>query len=449
MELEQSSLWREYSAVVDDGAKPVHYMLTAKVLIGEDTIVPLKVMSVDFEEDFLNNYAEDFRITMVMGAGTYAKRVYPYLTNIDIELTFTPIGETDTAADENQGIKSERYTAVLIDTGNPIVEMNSRNTPDEESLNLSALYDVTFQLVNKSVEKLRAVMVGGIYNNMTVEKFLKGLMTTASQSIKLDKSRLLKGVDMVTASNQLPRQQIVIKHGLPLVHLPHYVQHHCGGVYSAGMGYYLQKDHWYLFPCFDVTRFNATEKTLTVINLPPNRAPGLERTYRLNGDNLVIVSTGDVSYRDQSNTEQLNQGNGVRFTDANKLIEGFTTNEGNKAIASRGAINNEFLAQKRDSGLNIVTNGRKSITANPYVEYSALARRQGSLITLVWEHANRDLLYPGMPVKIMYLDGDEIKTLMGVLLKIHTYIAASEPGLTGRRHITNTMLGVFVKPLSV
>jgi hypothetical protein len=202
-----------------------------------------------------------------------------------------------------------------------------------------------------------------------------------------------------------------------------------------------------VYPCFDVTRFNDTSHKLTIINIPDNHFPGLERTYKLTGDNLVILSTGKVKFRDNSNVAQLNKGNGTRFADATKIFDNFSTTKDNKTVASRGSNNSETIGQARPNGQNFVPLGIKKITANPYIEYSALAARQGSLITMVWENANRSLLYPGMPVKIMYLDNDSIKTLYGVLLNVHSFVHTKEPGMTGIRYIVNTTLGVFVKPL--
>jgi hypothetical protein len=252
---------------------------------------------------------------------------------------------------------------------------------------------------------------------------------------------------MVKASNQKSREQIVIPHGTKLSEIAHHVHYKCGGLYSAGLGYYLQGDYWYVYPCYDTTRFAEADKTLTVINVPPNRMPGIERTYRLDGTNLVALATGKIKFRDSTNELQLNHGNGVRFVDADTLMEKFVQTTGNKAIAARGRTNSEFIAEKRVNGKNFVASGLKPINANPYVEYSALAKRQGSLITLVWENANRALLYPGMPTKIMYLDGEEIKVLYGVLLHVHVFVSLKDPGIEARRYATNLMLGVFVKPL--
>ncbi len=273
------------------------------------------------------------------------------------------------------------------------------------------------------------------------------MLTKESATAKVDKARKVKGVDMVTASNKKARDHIIIPHGLPLVSLPEYIQKRCGGIYSAGLGYYLFNDYWYIYPCFDVTRFNKAQKTLTVINVPSNRFPGIERTYRKDGNNLVIIATGEVKFRDDSNTQQLNSGNGVRFTDAGNLLKGFVKTAGNKTIASRASNNSEVISVERENGNNNVQLSDKAINSNPYVEYSKLARRQGSVISFVWENSNPILLFPGMPVRVMYLDGGDIKEVYGVSLKAHDYTHARDEGMVSKRYLTHTMLSVFVKPI--
>lgn len=450
MEIEQSSLYREVLQIQNNGENPVHNAWSAQIFIGTDEtpIIPLKLMSIDFNHDFQENYAEDIHVTVLVGKGTYARRIYPALDQLDVSLICQPINEVSDSLNVALTPTVERYTATMIDTGNPIIEMDTRNSPSEEILNLTGLIEVTFQLVNKSLEQIRMISINGIvYRSVTGEDVIKALLTKGSQNVDVDASRKVKGVDMIKASNQVKREQIIIPHGTKLVDLPHYIHFKCGGVYNAGLGYYLQNDHWYVYPSYDTTRFNDTDKTLTVINIPPNRMPGTERTYRKDGSNLVILSTGSVKFRDHSNTAQLNQGNGVRFADADRLMDKFVATSGNKAIASRGGANSEFISDKRVNGQNNVTVGVRPINANPYVEFSALSKRQGSLVTLVWESADRTLLYPGMPVKVMYLDGEDIKFLYGNLLKAHTYISLREAGPASSRMVANTMLGVFIKPV--
>lgn len=447
MEIELSALNREITDIIASGAKPVHATWSAKIYVNDgDVVLPLKLVSIDYVEDFMNNYTECIMVHLLMLKGTFAKRVYPYLNNMEMELNSQPISEIGDAEDGSIPNQSERYVAVMVDEGNPIIENSTKNTASEEELNLGGFIEMKFMLINKSVEQLRMITIGEILRNVTGEEAVKALLTKYSRTVNIDEDRKVKGVDMVKANNQEKREHVIIPHGTPLVELPFHIHYKCGGLYSAGLGYYLQDDHWYLFPCFDTTRFNDVQKTLTIIIVPPDRFPGIERTYRLDGDNLVIIATGDTKFRELSNVAQLNRGNGVRFGDADAMMGEYSTTKGNKTVASRAKNNTEIVTDKRPNGKNMVLMGQNKVNGNPFVEYSLAAARQGSAVTFTWQNSNRSLLYPGMPVKVQYLDGPDIKTLMGVLLSAHNYISLKEPGLTGTRYTNNSMLGVFVKP---
>lgn len=447
MEIEQSSLYREVLAVINNGANPVHYTWRADIHVNGEVYPALKVLSIDFSQDYENKYADEIILTVALLGGTYSKRIYPFKDKVDITLYRLPLQEVGDTADTNQKAQSERYTATLIDKGNPLLEANGMNAPSEDSLNLTNIFDVEFQLVNKSLEQMRMMSVGGIYRNSTVEDVVKGILTNESKKVKVEGGRLLKGVDMFEASNKAKRDHIIIPQGTKLVHVPQYVHEKCGGIYSAGMGYYLQSDYWYVYPCYDVTRFTKATTTLTIINIPKNKFPGIERTYRENGSNLVVLATGQVKFNDDSEVQQLNVGNGVRFAKAETFMTNFAKVEGNKAVANRGLNNSEFISTQRANGNNNVQLSSKPINANSFAEYSKLARRQGSIVNMVWENSLPALIFPGMMVKMLYLDSGEIKELYGVTLKAHHYVHTRSPGLTSARHLCSTVLSIFVQRL--
>lgn len=450
MELEESSLYREVLNITQSGVKPVHYNWNAQIHANDQTYDVLKVLSLDIQRDYETNYSDILIAELVVPMGTFFKRIYPYMDNIEVTMARTPLQEIGDSADESQAAQTERFIALLHHQGSPFLQGTGANQASEESLNLVDLQVIRVELINRALNQMRMVSVGMVLRNTTVEKALRSIMTKESQVIQVDQQRANKGVDMVPASNQVVRDHIVIPQGTPLPHVPQWIHERCGGVYSAGFGYYLQSDWWYIYPLFDPTRANQQSAALTIINVPKNKFPGVERTYRQDGDNIVIMATGDVKFKDSSNAQQLNHGNGVRFADAGKLFDQFVNVKNNEATASRGATNTEAITVQRPNGYNNVQQSRNKINANPFVEYSEMARRDGSVLALVWENSNPDLITPGMLVKVMYLDGEDIGTVYGVLLKAHHVVRMHGQGLMDSRHVTDSGLSVFVKrPLGV
>lgn len=445
MEIENSSLYREITTIINSGGKPVHYHYTAKIHVDNETYLPLKILSCDLLEDYEMNYSDEFVITLAIPGGTYVKRIYPFKDKIDITISRIPIYEVGDSKDENAEIQSERYTATLIDKGNPLVEANGMNTATEDNLNLTNIFDISFQLVNKALEQMRMLTVGGIYRNTIPANVVKTILTNESKKVIVDNARLPIGVDMVDANNTQLRDHVIIPHGTKLISLPEYVHHKCGGIYSAGIGYYFKKDHWYIYPCYDVTRFNKSVRKLTIINVPRNKFPDIERTYRLDGKNLVVMANGEVSLRDETDVQQLNLGNGVRFSDADKYMGNYATTKNNKTTVNRGTNNTEAISSGRQNGNNNVQTSNNPITSNPYLEFSKMSRRQGSILTMVWENSKSELLEPGMMVRMLYLDNDDVKDVYGVLLKSHTYIHPKGTGMMDSRFRSNTAMVFFIQ----
>jgi hypothetical protein len=448
MELEQSALMMEVEQVVNDGAKPVHFTVRADLLVlttGE-YVQPLKVTSIDLMRNYLDSYSDELIVEMQIPMGVYAHSVYPYKNAIDVMLTYTPLKEMGDTTDQQSVIKTELFTGTLIDKGSPLLEQNGFNAPSRMNLDLTDVATVHFQCVNKGVEQMRMMSVGQIFRNTTVDDAIKTILTWASQKTNVNGQRQVQGVTMVKSANPKPREHIVIPHGTKLMDVPQYIQKHCGGVYNSSMGYYVQGNQWYVYPALDTTRFYSETSTLTIINIPKNKYPHIERTYRQSAGNLVVLATGHTKFRDPSNQHQLNFGNGIRFADASKFMGGFVKLLMNTALASRGGNNNEFVATKRPNGNNNVHLAPQPITTNSLEQYSHLSRAMGSTISLEWQNSNPDLITPGKPCQILYLDTDQIKTLTGVVASAHHYTHMQGQGMTATRHVTNSILNIFVQP---
>jgi len=448
MELQESSLWREVMSVINSGPNPVHFSWSAVITANGETITPLRVLSVDILTDYELNYGDVIMLEVLISAGTYASMVYPYKANLDIQLFKNPLVEIGDNTDNNALPQSEHYTATLVDTGNPIVEANGFNIMTQKTLDLTAVWKVSFQLVNKALEQIRMISVGGIYRNVTTTDVIQTVLTNESKKIDVEGVRMPVGVDIVEGTNTEVRDHVVIPHGMPLVQLPEYIHRHCGGVYSSGFGYYLQGDYWYVYPCYDTTRFQKTMNTMTIINIPKNKLPNIERTYQERGTSLMVLATGEVKLKDDSEEQQLNHGNGVRFADANNFMSGFTDTVDNKTVVSRGANNSEFISVPRLNGNNNVQLSSNPITANPFMEYSKLARRQGNIVTLTWENSQPSLIYPGMPIKLLYMEDDDVVTVYGILLKAHSFVQTKGQGITDNRHLIQTALSIFIKRIN-
>lgn len=456
MELEQSGLYQEVQACTA-APNPVHFAYSAIIHVNAvpatataaavpaSDLKPMKLVSYDNQADYEQNYSDVIIVRLLIPAGQYAFQVYPNQSNLDITIIKQPLTETGDTVNTAARVQVTRYTATMIDKGDPTIAGNRQNSISQHDLDRTTWATVDFQLVDKALEQVRMKTYGNIFRYCTVEDAIKCVLTGQSTNILVNNKQAIQGVEMVKADNTTVREHIVIPQGTKVIAVPKYIHEKCGGVYGAGMGYYLQDGMWHVYPCYDPTRFSSAASTCTIIVIPESKYPSMERTYRQSGSNLVILATGQVKSKNSSESQQLTHGNGLRFADASKLMEGFTTTSDNKTLAARGASNSEFVSVQRPNGMNNVQVSPNRITANPYLEYSALAQRNGGLIGLVWENGDPSLIVPGMLTRILYLSNDTIQQQYGVILKAHHSTQMAAPGLTVARHVTRSALSVFTQ----
>lgn len=445
MDILDSALSKEIESISSNANTEVSYYWRAEIHAGELTLPAIKVLSIDIARDYEAKFSDEVIVSLVLGGGQYAYKVYPNLTKLELTLYKCPLGETDGNPDSNRSTESERYVATLLDPVAVNLAGNSINEMDVTALDLSNLLTLRFQVVNKAVDQMRMKTVGGIYRDVTVEDVVKAIMTRESPKIEVDSTYLPRGVEMIPAQNTEKQKHVVIPHGIRLVDIPDYIHRHVSGIYTTGLAYYYQANHWYVFPPYDSSKFDQSPQTLTIIRIPANRMPGVERTYRKDGNNLVILATGSANVKNESEAQLLSEGNGVRFADASQFMEGGIQKSGNKAVVSRGGLNNEFITTERPSGNNLVLSSPKRITSNPWLEYSRLAARNGSLIGVTWENSNPSLILPGMPVKVLYLEDEQIKETFGLVIKAHHYTQTRGEGITVSRHRTSSALTIFAQ----
>lgn len=448
MELRESPLWQEIKSIAFDSKEPpAIFAWRAEFLANKKKIVPFKVVSMEIFRDFRGAYGDEIILECMIPAGDFVYDIYPYRQDLLVNLTKQGAQRsTDTAAGEPD-IEAQELRATLMDDYSVTVEGLLNVAHSKQALNTVDILTVKFQLLDKALERVRLHDCGGLFRDTKVSDVLQYILTSISNELDLDETNVIKGVEMVDSPNVDPYKHIVIPHGTKFPDVPVFLQKKVGGLYPTGMGLYLFKQHWYVYPLYDLTRFDNTTKTLTLINVPTNQLPHVERTFRTTANQVIALVTGDVKHSDKSEAAMLNQGNGVRYLDARRVIDGFAdTSQGeNKATVMRAENNNEFVTEQRESGLNNVVTSNAGVTANKFGELSKLASRAGAQLQCLWQNSDMSLVYPGMPVKYMYIKDDRIHELKGVVLGAQHYVQTYGKGITESRHICETALHLFVE----
>jgi len=448
MELESSPIYNEVLKITEESSKPVSFYWTAEIHTDDLNIDIFKVTTINTFRDYEKNFGDEISLETAIPLGVYAKIIYPNRNKLEITLIKTALFEAGDRVSEDEPVESERYKAVLVLDGLPPVEGTEMGQMDQFSLDLKDILKINFQLFNRSLEKLRLVTVGGIFRRTKAEDVIRGNLARESARIKIIGEKAIEGVDIVDTTNKENREHIVIPQGTKLIRVPTFIQERCGGMYNAGIGTYLQDRVWYIYPLYDTTRLLKAERTLTLIKVPKNRYTGIERTYRVEGTSLFVLGTEQSNFTDDASVKFMNKGNGVRLADARQFMGSVAKTSNNKAVISRGKLNSEFISKKKEDEVNNVQMSDDQISANPFIEYSKLMSRNGGIFEFVWENGKPTLLFPGMMTKVLYMDGDDISELNGVLLSVQTLTQISGSGMASSRHKTTTHLSVFVNKVN-
>jgi hypothetical protein len=446
MEIEDSSLWREVETILNSGDKKTYFSWDGIIHANSVDIDIFRLVGIDNTRNYESQVGDGMSLMTMIPLGTYAKKVYPYRDRLEITLKRTTLIGYGQDVDENAVVESTRYKASLILDDIPNIEGAEINRLSEDILNLRQILDISFQLVDRSMEQLRSVIVGGSFRNTAAASVIRAVLTAESAKVKIDGEPSIGGVELTPPDNKDVKEHVVIPQGTNLLNLATYIQEKCGGIYRGGMGTYLQDKMWYVYPLFDTSKLSASEATTTIIKVTGPKAQGFDRTHREEGRSVFIVATSDGEFSDDGGTKAFSDGAGVRLANADNFMGELTKNAGNKAVMSRGKNNTEFTTQAPAEGqVQYIPVSKDRISSNPYNDYARIMSRLGGLYTFKWEAADPSLLFPGMMARILFLDGDDVKELHGVLLFVHTSTTLMGKGATAGKFTTTCSITFYAR----
>ncbi len=442
MEIEYTPLYKEAMLVINNGATTANLGWTAIIHYGTNTYTPLQVVSVNTVRDYVSSFTDEVTCTIQIPLGVYSRLIYPNRLDLQITLTKLPLGETSNDVNANGAIQSERYSALLIDGLRSPTVGQGTEVNDQTTLDLTQIIDVHFQLYDKSLEQIRVMLSGGICRSTTVQNAITTLLSNQAMSTVVDGAKIITGIDMVPADNTDEKGQIIITHGTKLIDVPDFVQARIG-VYNSGIGNYIQNKFWYIYPLYDTTHFNTRVKTVTILVLPKRKFANIERTFRVNGNSLTILITSETGFKDDSGSNYVGHGNGVRFADATNLMDNGSSTSGNKTLIKRDSNNSELVSDTAVAGVNNAPVSPNRITANPFAAFSQLALKKGGGFKCVWENSDASLIMPGMAAKVIYSDNDGIETIYGIVHLV-TSVSHRASGFSNAKFTNQTALTLFM-----
>lgn len=448
MNIQQSVINKEINAILSSGTKPVFYDWEVHIHANNKTIKPMIVLAIDMDRDYIKQLSDVLSVEVSLPQGDVDIDIIPYKSKLEVTLIRKPLKETTTAqTNDYLPPVSFRYKAVLYDGSSNEVKGNLPNVKDKETANRTSLVDIRLQLLNPVLEVLRTMTFGGSLRNVSPAIAIRSIFSTRKHlTAGLDNNQnSIKGVNIAYGANDKVRKHIIIPHLTPLLKIPDLIHREAGGVFASGLGFYLQGNYWYMFAPYDLKAYSRSNKTLTIITVPANRVVKPERSYRETPNQVLLLATGESKHIELSESQQLNKGNGIIFMDATKAFEEWGVVENNKFIVDKSKNVTQATIAKREDGIDFLRQTDTKFTSNPLFEYSKLASRFGDVIQHTWENANPDLLYPGMPVRNMYISNNQAKELYGVLIGVKVLNTSDTKGMVNRIFTNKCVLTVFVE----
>ncbi|MNH65297.1 hypothetical protein D3C73_173040 [compost metagenome] len=440
MEFSQSTLMAEYDLIRRDGQES-YYSFDCTFVTEKEEIPAMMVVSTDTIRDYRNAATDEVLIKVVLPWGQYLNRVLPFKENLKMTVTRSRVGnQGERTAD---AIVVQTFNVYLPTEGETSTMADSPETATEYSADLSGMKTVTVQLQEEAFSLTRSELVGGVFRDSTPFDILIALLDQSIKGMELEVEQSILGINSIPPNNLNKRGTTIIPHGTPLVSVADKLQAEFGGIYTAGIGCYLQKGFWHVWPPYNFNRYDEAEYTALFILAPSQQYRGVERTWRIVDKHLTVFVTGGVQRMDPSEILLLNEGNGTRFANTDAMMEGFFEVSGNKAVAKRTNNANEYEAVSRKANNMSRVSGDIG-TSNAFNEASKIAVRNGAFLTMNWENSNPDTINPGLQCEVGFLVDGNPEFVKAVVVHAHAYSAVSGTGLHQKIHQITTEVVVMV-----
>jgi hypothetical protein len=442
-ELQSSALLLELQRIIAGDGSP-YFNFDVIIHSAGKEISPLQVIRYDIGRDYRTAYTDALSLVLSLGVGTVMNDIGPFQDDLRITVN---ISNADGRGNQRtaEAVLSSTYVAYLADEiPRPTDSGYDPSLQDTETANRNGIRHVAFVLEEVAVSQLRKSYLGFIGRSSPPFEVMRALLVRYSQAIKLAADEAIRGFDLVAPNNTTPRNHVMIPDGTNFFSIPDLIQNKQGGIYSTGLGFYIQDRMVYTWPMYDTARQDSASRMLQVIMAPNRQSVAVDKTW-INEDRMLSVYSAGISKIEDDTLGKLNQqGNAVRFNRASKLVDGVVSVGNNKMVASRSANNSEFSTTVVGNAQNVAPVSSAPVTDNIYLEASKLAMRSGAILYLPWLRSNPALITPGMAVEILYDYGGIIRTIKGSLLMAPSSYEMEGSGMMSERIFAKTTLVVFV-----
>jgi hypothetical protein len=389
--------------VNDKFMNPTSLKYSVVLHTADDHIFVDLLESVEILRDYVNNIADYTLVSFQLYIGDYVKRIVPFMNNLEMEVTMTWYDRTFTS----------KYKFVIVNNKGA-VNGSQYNHMTLEELNKQGQVSVEGQCVDKVVEALRTLTVDGIYNYTTPAAVMRGVIKQSAKELSLGGDTLDIDINLIKPNNQKLYRHINLPTGINVFDVPSYIQNTEYGIYNTGIGTYFQpygattaednipRDTMFIYPLHNPLLYEEAEKKLMIIVEPTGMYKHSEYTFSTDGDIVKIIVSGNIKNFDNGDNDMMNEGSGIISSNPLTAITGnkLVTDDEVKSLGEIHLSGEKFKDRKD----GVTKPKYVSATANMYTHRSDIAARNLAMYQVEWRFCNPDLLYPGMPTAVTFVD---------------------------------------------
>lgn len=407
--------------------------------------VAIAVIEKWSSSDFVSSFCTDMTLQVSTTVKDYRDVLYGRRDNLKCVLQKIQVDPTSGVDVIGGIVTTATYRCFLVDNADATLP---HGNPMTSGTYIDGRDDMRYfhvQLVDPVAEYMSVRSGGGISRYNSNEQFLKTLVLAASQTDKGSQDIFLKGFEMVPSVNKDEiTPDFVVPHSVSLIDVPGWIQENENGLYDKGLGSFIYKGIWYIYPLYRTNHLKTAVKKMVVFQVPTNVIPLADNTYYQDGDTLYVVCTGSPNIQDISVSGNFEYGNGVRFIRADEFNNAPAAQTENTALFNRSKYMAEFQDSTREDGFVIAGMSKVKATNNVPFEMSKLAANDGQLFTTTWQNSNADLTFPAMPVQVYHDIGGKIRSYSGTLFQIDEQWALERPGLTDQTQTSVAGMVMFL-----
>lgn len=448
--LDNGAIRSEFKSIIANDLPGVFWRVETDIIADNSKEVRVRnTVSMKTASEFISKVGDHIFITVQVGASVYKRFIQPNRDRLKVRVKRTVQNNSGYRLSGTDAI-TDTYAAFLIDAVDYDMASNVRGDETDGIAEVSNMLMVTLQLVEIPLLTLRNKETSGIYHDATPLDVLTSQLcfdledNSSVSALKKADYRGVKGFSAVPATNNKGYKDLIVPTGTRLTKLPEFLQKQ-KGIYSSGIGCYYRRGLWYIYPLFDYSRFSKAKKTLSVLNIPPEELPSIDKSFTVRSEQVFVLATGGTSVIDKIEEGIHNVGDSVRYVPSSKLDGKMYDTSNNKTQGNGLASANTIGVVSSPQGSQNTKYVDTKYTDNPYSDLSEVAAAQGQQIKFQWTNADPSLVYPGMPVRYYYLRGNEVESLDGTVLGSTSVLTPDTGLISDNTYRVNMSIVIHVK----